>query len=127
MPEKKEQNKFTIQFNPADPAHQQVTDILNQQGRRKAQFVVNAIQHYLHCPETPDIPQTAPVNTNAIEDIVRRIIEEKYKPVPAIQETVKEHTSYPKTEKIQCDESVELLGKEGLMSIANTLKAFKKG
>ena len=37
MPEKKEQNKFTIQFNPADPAHRQTIDILNQQGRRKAQ------------------------------------------------------------------------------------------
>ena len=59
MPEKKEQNKFTIQFSLADPAHRQVIDILNQQGRRKAQFLVNAVQHYLHCPETPDIPQAA--------------------------------------------------------------------
>ena len=50
MAEKKEQNKFTIQFNAADPSHRQVADLLNQQGRRKAQFLVNAVQHYLHCP-----------------------------------------------------------------------------
>ena len=37
MPEKKEQNKFTIQFNAADPSHRQVADVLNRQGRRKAQ------------------------------------------------------------------------------------------
>lgn len=82
MPEKKEQNKFTIQFNPADPAHRRVIDILNQQGRRKAQFLVNAVQHYLHCSETPDIPQPAPVDTRVLEDIVRRIVEEQKKPAP---------------------------------------------
>lgn len=69
MAEKKEQNKFTIQFNAADPSHRQVADLLNQQGRRKAQFLVNAVQHYLHCPETPDIPQPAPVDIHTIEDI----------------------------------------------------------
>lgn len=126
MPEKKEQNKFTIQFNPADPAHRQIIDILNQQGRRKAQFIVNAVQHYLHCPETPEIPQPAPVNTNAVEDIVRRIIEEKYKPA-VMQEPVKEHVRHPKNEGIHYDGAAELLGKDGLSAIANTIAAFRKG
>lgn len=127
MPEKKEQNKFTIQFNPADPAHRQVTDILNQQGRRKAQFLVNAVQHYLHCPETPDIPQVAPMDTNAIEHIVRRILEEQNKPVPAIQEPVKEHIRRPQTESIHYDEAAELLGEDGLAAIANSIAAFRNG
>ena len=98
MPEKKEQNKFTIQFNPADPAHRQTIDILNQQGRRKAQFIVNAVQHYLHCPETPDIPQPAPVDIHTIEDIVRRIVEEQKKPALKNQEPVKAQSSSPQTE-----------------------------
>lgn len=126
MPEKKEQNKFTIQFSIADPSHRMVADILNQQGRRKAQFIVNAVQHYLHCPETPDIPQAAPLDTNAIEDIVRRIIEEQNKSVPVIQEPVKGHISRPKTESIHYDEAAELLGKDGLTAIANTIAAFRK-
>lgn len=127
MPEKKEQNKFTIQFNSADPAHQQVTDILNQQGRRKAQFLVNAVQHYLHCPETPDIPQATPMDINAIEHIVRRILEEQNKPVPAKQEAVKGHIRRPKTESVHYDEATELLGEDGLAAIANSIAAFRKG
>ena len=37
---KKDLYKFTIQFNGGDPQHQQTAEILNQQGRRKAQFLV---------------------------------------------------------------------------------------
>ena len=74
---KKDLYKFTIQFSEGDPLHQQTAAILNQQGRRKAQFLVNAVMHYLHCKETPDIPQSAPVDVDAIEAIVRRIMEEE--------------------------------------------------
>lgn len=59
MPQKKDIGKFTIQFNPIDPCHQKVIEILNSQGRRKAQFISNAIIHYLRCTQTPDIPQNA--------------------------------------------------------------------
>lgn len=127
MPEKKEQNKFTIQFNPADPAHRQTIDILNQHGRRKAQFIVNAVQHYLHCPETPDIPQPAPVDIHTIEDIVRRIVEEQKKLAPKKQEPVKARSSSPQIENFYDDDSEEQLGEEGLTAIAHTIAAFRKG
>lgn len=52
---KKDIYKFTIQFSGGDPQHQQVAEILNQQGRRKAQFLVNTVLHYIHCSETPDM------------------------------------------------------------------------
>lgn len=74
---KKYENKFTIQFNAADPAHQQIIKVLNQQGRKKAQFLVNAIQHYIHCPETPEIPQSYSPDMNMIEAIVLRILNER--------------------------------------------------
>lgn len=125
MPEKKEQNKFTIQFNPADPAHRQTVDILNQQGRRKAQFIVSAVQHYLHCPETPDIPQAAPVDTRSIEDIVRRILAEKPSFPPAAPAAKKEAS---KNESISFqEEAEEMLGQENLEAISNTLSMFRKG
>ena len=57
MSQKKDVGKFTIQFNPIDPCHQRVIELLNSQGRRKAQFIANAITHYIHCSQTPDIPQ----------------------------------------------------------------------
>ena len=34
----------------------------NSQGRSKAQFIANAITHYLYCSQTPDIPQNMPYN-----------------------------------------------------------------
>ena len=59
MGEKKDAFRFTVQFNAGDPSHQQVAAILNEQGRRKAQFLVNAVIHYINCPESPEAA-TAP-------------------------------------------------------------------
>ena len=77
MREKKDPYKFTIQFNPSDPTHQQTAVLLNRQGRRKAQFLVNAVMHYAHCSQTPDIPQEPPVDTALIETVVRKILKEQ--------------------------------------------------
>ena len=123
MAEKKKQNKFTIQFNPGDPAHRQVIEILNQQGRRKAQFIVNAVQHYLHCPETPEIPQIPPTDIEAIEVIVRRIMEEQNKRDTESNTIIHSQQS----ENIQCDENVSFLGQDGMAAIANTIAMFRRG
>lgn len=57
MAAKKDRERFTIKFNENDPAHRKVIEILESQGAHsKAPFIVNAILHYIHCPETPDIP-----------------------------------------------------------------------
>ena len=74
MAAKKDPYKFTIQFNPADPTHLQTAALLNRQGRRKAQFLVNAVMHYIHCSQTPDIPQEPPLDTKLIETVVRQIL-----------------------------------------------------
>lgn len=67
MSEKKDVCRFTIQFNPADPCHLRVIELLNSQGRSKAQFIANAITHYLHCSQTPNIPQNISYN---IKDMI---------------------------------------------------------
>lgn len=125
MAEKKERCKFTIQFSPADPTHQQTVDILNQQGRRKAQFIVNAVMHYLHCPETPEIPQAAPINTDAIEVVVRRILQEQNASVSNTHEEPKiKRTRH--TENIQYEDAADMLGDDGLAAIRNTMAVFRK-
>ena len=43
--EKKDPGKFTVRFNIADPQQKAVIDLLNQQGRYKAQFLTSAILH----------------------------------------------------------------------------------
>lgn len=123
---KKDIYKFTIQFSSGDPQHQQVAEILNRQGRRKAQFLVNTVLHYIHCAETPDIPRQPPVNTDAIETIVRRIMEE-YAPKPTRQDVRQMPEKKPvKTEKIAFDDAAELLGEDGMAAVRNTIASFRR-
>ena len=60
MKEKKDRERFSIKFNENDPAHDAVIRLLEKQGpHSKAQFIVNAVLHYVNCSETPDasLPQ----------------------------------------------------------------------
>ena len=45
--EKKKEFRFCVTFNPNDPLHRTAVRILNEQGRHKAQFLVNAINNYI--------------------------------------------------------------------------------
>lgn len=40
---KKNCGRFCVQFNLSDPQHRQVIELLERQGRRKAQFIVEAV------------------------------------------------------------------------------------
>ena len=123
---KKDIYKFTIQFSSGDPQHQQVAEILNRQGRRKAQFLVNTVLHYIHCSETPDIPQQPPVNTDAIEAIVRRFMEE-YSEKPTRQDVRKTpEKKTVKSEENAFDDAAELLGEDGIAAVRNTIASFRR-
>lgn len=79
--EKKDRGRFSIKFNENDPAHQMVIDILERQGsRKKAQFIVNAVLHYVNCTKVPDI-SVSPVSADKeyIETIIRDILENQEK------------------------------------------------
>lgn len=118
---KKDIYKFTIQFNSGDPQHQQTAEILNQQGRRKAQFLVNAVLHYLYCSETPNIPQPAP-----IEAIVRRIMmEEQAEKKPSAETGQEPVRRSVQSEQIDFGDAADLLGEDGVSAIKNTMASFR--
>lgn len=127
MAEKKDLYKFTIQFNPADPTHRQTADLLNQQGRRKAQFLVNAVMHYIHCPETPDTAPPAILDTVLIETVVRRILKEQRTNAAPANENRESPPKVPSkpSEAIRFEEASDMLGTEGLAAIANTMAMFR--
>lgn len=75
--DKKDEYRFTIQFSPTDPRHQQVADILNRQGRRKAQYLVNAVLCYESKTESATQGQPSSLNYQAIKTIVNQILSEK--------------------------------------------------
>lgn len=87
MGEKKDSFRYTVQFNAGDPSHQQVAAILNEQGRRKAQFLVNAVTHYMNCPETPEAAAAPRIDRQTVEQLVREILSNMHpEPVPAMGE-----------------------------------------
>ena len=88
--EKKDPGKFTVRFNMADPQQRTVIELLNQQGRYKAQFLTSAILHYVHCSETPDIRAVPKVGSEEIERIVRSVLAQQQTSPP--QETAQETT-----------------------------------
>lgn len=81
--EKKDPGKFTVRFNMTDPQQKAVIDLLNQQGRYKAQFLSSAILHYVHCPETPDIRSAAAVDSTEIERIVCHVLAQQQTAAPS--------------------------------------------
>lgn len=75
MKEKKDRERFSIKFNENDPTHDAVIRLLEKQGpHSKAQFIVNAILHYVNCSETPDISAAQTADRASIEKIVMEIL-----------------------------------------------------
>lgn len=58
MREKQNLGRFTIQFNMNDPVQANAAEILEKQGRRKAQFLANAISYYRSCYKSQDQEQS---------------------------------------------------------------------
>lgn len=75
MKEKKDRERFGIKFNENDPAHEAVIRLLEKQGpHRKAQFIVNAVLHYVNCKEAPDIFPAQAADEASIEKIVMKVL-----------------------------------------------------
>lgn len=125
MAGKKEPGKFTIKFNILDPAHRQVIDTLEPMGRTKAQFIANAVLHYLHCSQTPDIPRPVPTDYTAVEAIVRRILDERLRESPAQSQQQDSKKRLRKYEDIRLEDAEAILGEDGMAAIADTLSAFR--
>jgi hypothetical protein len=126
---KKDIFKFTIQFSPGDPHHRQVAELLNGQGRRKAQFIVNAVLHYINCKETPEISMTAPLDYAAIEAVVMQILAQRLsqtKPEQAEQTHLpEEKMPIRKSDSIRFSEVSDALGQDGIEAIMSSLAAIQ--
>ena len=76
MTPKKDPGKFTVRFNICDPQHKAAVDLLNQQGRSKAQFLTNAVLHYINCTEAPELHVPTVLDKKFLEGQIRTILEE---------------------------------------------------
>lgn len=133
MEAKKNRGRFTLRLNEKDPAHAEVIRLLEQQApHSKGRFIANAILHYVHCSENPDISIRQSLDRMAVEEIILDILRQQGlnikepEPVPCTaekEEPEEKKTSQPEPEadepiKSDVDESTRAL-------IQNTLFAFR--
>ena len=108
MDAKKDPGKFTIRFCISDPRQMKAVDELNAQGRLKAQFLTNAILHYVE--GTATLPPQEELES-ILERLMKRMLDDRA------------DMSAKPTEKI---DSSEPFSADDLATIAGTLQAFRR-
>ena len=79
---KKNPYRFNLQFDCNDANHREVVEILTEEGRRRAQFVVNAILHYKYCENSANIGiDQNKLLLRRIEEVVKTTVENSLKKV----------------------------------------------
>ena len=115
MDTKKDPGKFTIRFCMSDPRQKKAVAELNAQGRLKAQFLTNAILHYVGVENSSGATSRA-----ELEAIVRAVLEENVRKNRTAAQLPAEH------ERERSTEADAFLTEENLSAIAGTLKAFRR-
>ena len=108
MDTKKDPGKFTIRFCMSEPGQQRAVDELNAQGCLKAQFLTNAILHYVEgASPLPPQEELEPI----LERLVKRMLDER------ANTDVKSAGKIAPSEPFSADD---------LAAIAGTLQAFRR-
>lgn len=131
MNAKKNAFRFTVQLNCTDSRHLQAAGLLNAQGRHKAQFIVNAILHYINCTETPgESSSGANLDYSTIEAIVNKILQAKTAENQSLKEPKPDSDRQPvkkitKTDVINFEDLEQDIGADALSAIASSVNAFR--
>lgn len=133
MSRKKNRERFSIKFNENDPAHDTVIRLLEKQGpHRKAQFIVNAVLHYINCRETPDILSPQAIDRESIEEIIKEILDRKENEHPdqsgladAGAEMLEKQISVGQKSKRSVEDAQKEVDQATLALIADTMSAFR--
>ena len=76
MDGKKDPGKFTIRFNLADPQQLRAAELVNRQGRSKAQFIANAVLCYADS-HTSALQGALPVDSGQLRQLVEDILTQR--------------------------------------------------
>lgn len=133
MSGKRNRERFSIKFNENDPAHDTVIRLLEKQGpHRKAQFIVNAVLHYINCRETPDMLSPQTIDREFIEEIIREILDRKENEYPnqssladAGAEMLEKQISARQKSKRGVEDAQKEMDQATLALIADTMSAFR--
>lgn len=125
---KKDENRFTIQFNSTDPRHKIVAKILNRQGRRKAQYIVNAVLCYENGTVAFSTEQPPLLDYHAIENIVNQILARKAIPVhhQIKQPLANCKSKVNQSKEITFEDATFDIGQDSLSVIVDSIAEFRK-
>ena len=129
MISKKAQTRFTVQFNQTDPSHLKVADILNNQKKHgKAQYIVDAVIHYIGCGLAESATHQIKLDEKQIELIVKRLLRDMNVSVTGNQPSVDNHLQpQPQiADKTMLDGATEALDNKSFKAVANALVSFRK-
>ena len=131
MSDKKAFANFRLQFDKANPAHLQVVAILNRQGwRGKSQYIVNAVQHFENCDNSPDMKTPSRFDEKIIEAVVFRILRDSAiveLTKPAMKASVNSiENPMQQEDVISFDDAMEELGEDGYNAIMSAMDMFRK-
>lgn len=131
MTDKKDPGKFTVRFNVCDPRHRAVIDLLNRQGRNKAQFLANAVLHYINCAEASEIRMPAVPDKGALEKLILGVLEahtgRAESSAPALpHQTGREQKREDATPTDGADLEQWFGGQDGMAAILNSLQMFEQ-
>jgi len=101
--------RIVLQFNSYDFRHRKVLDILRERPRNMTDLVVNAILHFVSCPDAGQ-----EFNKEALRKIVYEVISEMQEDGSL---TVKPDTASPKA---------DLLSEEDANDLGDFMSAFRK-
>ena len=125
--DKMQPGRFTIRFNMNDPQQQAAVEILNRMGRQKAQFIAQALAHYMDCKCHPQVENKAAWDERVLEQAIISILSRHPEFIPSEQgeETteVQDALQVEQAEEPPSSQNSSMT-KESLSAINKTLSAF---
>lgn len=125
MSEKKKQGRFTLQFNLQDPQQRMVSDLLEQQGRHKAQFITSAVLRYIQRPKAPERSIDPPaIGEETLEKMLLSIMKKYPQLLTAPQIELPESKCTPATPGLKS--WGEPMEDDAMKAIFDTLATFRQ-
>lgn len=127
MAEKKRPGRFTLQFNLEDPQQRAASELLEPQGRHKAQFIASAILSYIQHPPQGHVGDPPPIDEAALERMLLAIVEKHPRFAAAASGKPSEAEALPSPAEPAERPRENTLGDDAVRAIADTLAAFQTG
>ena len=127
MGEKKKPGRFTLQFNMEDPQQRMASELLEQQGRHKAQFIASAVLSYIQHPTQGHGGDPPPIDEAALERMLLAIIEKHPRFAVAAPSDPPGAEEAPAQAEPAKGPWKAPMGDDALKAITDTLASFQTG